>query len=412
MLTDLALRCFRSLYAVQLKLKPITLIIGPNASGKSNLFKALRFLHDAVAGDVREWQSYDSQIDDLRWFGLDELGERPEEIEISLGLRGLPRAPSALAYAATFRASAGRPLEVTAERLGPGELAAAAGSEPWLERSGRQVRRHVGVKGDPLKQPRVEKARSVRNLSLRDEGPSQTIPSLGALYRHVEGWRFFEVNPEAARRPSFVPETPEEVPPLAGDASNLSAFLYALMSLRNPDLDGVMEAITRSIELPQKIQLEHDAERGGSQASYYFFEAPFGENRPVRPDSISDGTIRLLAQMALLLADQTVTLACLEEPDNGLHPRLMLYLADALRQAIDEDQASARDGQRLQVLIVTHSPELMDCFDLASESEYVQVLVAERGEAGETQLIPVTAEQFAPWLERYRLGEAVRRHFL
>jgi predicted ATPase len=410
MLTDLAIRHFRSIYDVRIQLKPITLVIGPNASGKSNLFKALRFLHDAVAGDVREWQSYDSQIDELRWFGADSLGDRPEEIEVALGLRDLASMP-ALAYSATFRAGAGRPLEVKAEYLRPGELSTAS-REFWLDRSDRQVRRHVGPAADSLKPPKVETARSARNLTLRDEGPSQTIPGLGPVYRHVEGWRFFEIDPQAARRPSFIPEIPEEIPPLAGDASNLSAFLYALWRLRNQDLDAVVEAVSRSVELPQKIQLEHDADRGGTQATYFFFEAPFGESRPVRPDSISDGTIRFLAQMSLLLADQTVTLACLEEPDHGLHPRLMLYLADVLRQAVQEEPAAAQDGQRLQVLIATHSPELMDCFDLASESGYLQVLVAERTESGKTLFIPVTAEQFAPWLERYRLGEAVRRHFL
>src|SRR4029077_5339747 len=118
------------------------------------------------------------------------------------------------------------------------------------------------------------------------------------------------------------------------------------------------------------------------------------------------------AQTALLLADQTVTVACLEEPDHGLHPRLMLYLADCLRQAVQQEAATDGGRQALQVVVVTHSPELMDCFDLAAEAEYIQVYVAERGEKGETLVIPVTAEQFAPWLEKYRLGEAVRRHFV
>ncbi|HEX9736342.1 MAG TPA: AAA family ATPase [Thermoanaerobaculia bacterium] len=90
MLTDIAFTNFRSLRSVQLQLKPITLVIGPNASGKSNLFKALRFLHDAVAGDLRDWQSYDSLIDDLVWFGTDDRGERPEEIETTLGFQHLP----------------------------------------------------------------------------------------------------------------------------------------------------------------------------------------------------------------------------------------------------------------------------------------------------------------------------------
>jgi predicted ATPase len=409
MLTELLFKHFRSLYSSELQLKPITLVIGPNASGKSNLFKALRFLHDAVAGDIREWQSYDSQIDDLVWYGTDEIGERPGEIEMALRFQHLKAAPS-LIYRATFQAE--RYLAIQSERLAPAESVADDGSEVWLERRERRVEHHVGVKGGRRKQPKEETARSGRNLTLRDEGPSPAVPGLGEVYRHIEGWRFFEVDPRAARRAHFIPEIPEEVPPLASDASNLSAFLYALWRLRNSDLEAVTEAVSRSIELPQKIQTEHDAERGGNEASYYFFETPFGENRPVRPGSISDGTIRLLAQMALLLADQTVSLACLEEPDNGLHPRLMGYLADALRQAVQDEPSDGEGARRLQVLITTHSPELMDCFDLESESEYLQVYVAERGEMGETLFVPVTAQQFAPWLEKYRLGEAVRRHFL
>jgi hypothetical protein len=54
----------------------------------------------------------------------------------------------------------------------------------------------------------------------------------------------------------------------------------------------------------------------------------------------------------------------------------------------------------------------MDCFDLSEERDYLQVYLAERDELGRTQFIPATSETFAPWLERYRLGEAVRRRFV
>jgi predicted ATPase len=409
MLTELTLRYFRSLRSTRLELKPLTLIIGPNASGKSNLIKALRFIHDAVAGDILDWQSYDSQVDDLLWFGVDDFGERPTEIEIAASFDNLPPPESRLTYGATF--SARRYLEVQSERLAPARLAAAP-TEPWVDRQGSRILRHVGMNGIPLRKAKTETARSMRNLTLRDEGPSAAIPGFGPVYRHISGWRFFDIDPKSARRPHFVPEFPEEIPSLAADGSNLSAFLYSLWRLRNSDLDAVTEIITRSIELPQKIQVEHDADRGGNQASFYFYETFFGENRRVRPESLSDGTIRLLGLMALLLADENVTLACLEEPDSGLHPRLMSYLADALRQAVQEDSPTTGDNRRLQVVAVTHSPELMDCFDLAAETDYVQVYVAERGEDGESRLIPVTAQQFAPWLEKYRLGDAVRRHFL
>jgi len=54
----------------------------------------------------------------------------------------------------------------------------------------------------------------------------------------------------------------------------------------------------------------------------------------------------------------------------------------------------------------------MDCFDLATEQEYLQVYVAERDDIGRTVLTPTTAQEFAPWLLKYRLGEAVRRRLI
>lgn len=69
-LTKLHIRHFQSLYDVELTLKPLTILIGPNASGKSNLFKALRFMYDAVAGDRLDWQAYDGQLNELRWYEM------------------------------------------------------------------------------------------------------------------------------------------------------------------------------------------------------------------------------------------------------------------------------------------------------------------------------------------------------
>lgn len=413
-LTKLESRYFRSLYEVDLAFKPITVVIGPNGSGKSNVLKALRFLYDAVAGDVSDWRRYDALIDDLPWYGVGDEGERPARIALTIEVDAAGCSLCPLRYETDFTAA-------DYFRVGRESLTAGAAEDRSIlfRREGDVIEQWINRRGRALKRAAKATARSPRNLTLRDEGPSPSFPGPEVIHREIAGWRFFEVNPRAARRASAVPEIPEEIPPLAADASNLSAFLYALYRLSAADYDSVIDATSRAIELPQKILVEHDANRAdvdsplwrGTDARYAFIETPFGENRPVPPDSISDGTIRYLAHMALLLGDPSVTLACLEEPDSGLHPRLMYHLADAMRLAVGSgDPAVEIDLPR--VLITTHSPELLDCFDLAEETDYLQVYVAERGEHGETILTSVTAAEFAPWLERYRLGEAVRRHFV
>ncbi|MBE7551882.1 MAG: AAA family ATPase [Anaerolineales bacterium] len=408
-LSHLTLQYFRSLYNIDLPLKPLTIIIGPNASGKSNLFHALRFLYDAVVGDRLDWQVYDSQIDDLRWYGLDDFGKRPDKLHFNL--RYSEAGTDLVNYHTVFQC--GDYLEIVEEIL-----KIHVGNElfPYFERQGENIHQRIGYRGNVLKNPYYSRARSNRNLHLREEGPSLIVPLPQLVYKHITGWRFFDVDLQQARRETFIPQYPEEVPPLSGNASNLSAFLYALYQRRYDDYTAIIDKMTDFIELPQSLMVEHDAERGGQNARYRFIEQPFSENRLIPPTSMSDGTIRLLALLALLLADHTVTLACLEEPDHGLHPRLMLYLADIVRQAIEapleEDEAVGTSITPPQIIITTHSPEFMDCFDLAAEADYLQVYIADRDEDGKTLLTPTTAEEFAPWLEKYRLGEAVRRRFI
>lgn len=387
-LSRIEINAFRSLYAAELSLKPLTLIIGPNGSGKSNLFKALRYLHVGVAGDIKEWRGYDAQVDDLLWYGKDNLGSRPGSFRLSARF-GEP----VTTYSATFVPE--RSVKVLREVLETRDET----PEDWRVLFQREEDRIQNT--NPSAETHLF-FRSPHTLALRDLGPSFTAPEARSVYEHIAGWRFFEVDPRRAREGQFIPPDPTEVPPLEPDASNLSAFLYALYHLRPDDFAAVLEAVRRSIELPQGLLVEHDIDRGGRQARYRFIEAPFGEDRPIPPESMSDGTIRLLAHMSLLLADRTATMVCLEEPDSGLHPHLMLHLADALRQAAAERQ----------VLVTTHSPELMDCFDLADEHDHLQVFVAERNEQGQTRFLPMTATEFSPWLEKYRLGEAVRRRFV
>ena len=410
-LTQSNIKNFRSLYGIDLSFKPLTIIIGPNASGKSNLFKAFRLLYDGIVGDRLDWQAYDGQMDELLWYGYDDYGKRPTSLKFNFGFSEFGDVVPVTQYIADL--VCGDYLEISHEKLAVLLNSNDDSLTTYFERDGESIRQNIGQRGNKLKNPARSHAQSSRVLQLREEGPSIRLPNAKAVYNHIAGWRFFDVNIQSARQGAFIPQHPKTVPPLTGDASNLSAFLYALHQVRPDDLDAIIETMFDFIELPQSLLVEHDVERGGQTARYRFVEQPFGENRLIPPESMSDGTIRLLAHLALLLADRSVTMACLEDPDNGLHPRLMLYLADIFRQAVepvDTDENEAPSAP--QIIVTTHSPDFMDCFDLESEAEYLQVFVAERDEGGRTIYTSTDAQQLKPWLERYRLGEAVRRRFI
>jgi predicted ATPase len=105
---------------------------------------------------------------------------------------------------------------------------------------------------------------------------------------------------------------------------------------------------------------------------------------------LSDGTVRWLALLALLLHPSPPPLVCIEEPELGLHPDLMPPLARLLKQA----------SERMQIVITTHSDALVDAFTDTPED----VLVCERVD-GSTTMRRLDKESLSEWLEMYSLGE-------
>ena len=69
--------------------------------------------------------------------------------------------------------------------------------------------------------------------------------------------------------------------------------------------------------------------------------------------SNSDGTIRLIAILAALYQSPPRTLVVIEEPERNIHPGALAVLADVIKEA----------STRMQVVITTHSPDLIDHFD-------------------------------------------------
>ena len=105
---------------------------------------------------------------------------------------------------------------------------------------------------------------------------------------------------------------------------------------------------------------------------------------------MSDGTVRWLALLAILLNPDPPPLVCIEEPDLGLHPDMIPELAKLLIDA----------SSRMQIIITTHSDRLVEEFTETPEA----VIVCEK-ENGVSTLRRLSADQLATWLKEYSLGE-------
>jgi predicted ATPase len=118
-----------------------------------------------------------------------------------------------------------------------------------------------------------------------------------------------------------------------------------------------------------------------------------GLKTPVAATRLSDGTLRFLALLAILLNPESTPLICIEEPELGLHPDAMSLLADLLTEA----------SERTQLVVTTHSDVLVSALTEHAES----VLVCEYLENG-TELRRLEASKLQHWMEKYRLGEVWR----
>ena len=105
---------------------------------------------------------------------------------------------------------------------------------------------------------------------------------------------------------------------------------------------------------------------------------------------LSDGTLRYMSLLAVLCDPEPRPLVCIEEPELGLHPDIIPHFADLLRDA----------SERTQLVVTTHSDFLVDALSDQPEA----VLVAERQEDG-THLNRLDARELEDWLEKFRLGE-------
>ncbi len=105
---------------------------------------------------------------------------------------------------------------------------------------------------------------------------------------------------------------------------------------------------------------------------------------------LSDGTLRYLCLLALLLDPAPPPLICIEEPELGLHPDILPKIADLLIDA----------SKRTQLIVTTHSDVLIDALSETPES----VLICEKQE-GKTQIKRLERSAIAHWLEDYRLGQ-------
>lgn len=330
----------------------LTVIIGANATGKSSLFDLLRFVSFAASNPLPP--EIDPQSAGRALFH----SGGPERFSFGLVVDLGQRKP--LRYEAEIQGPVGTP-RVLRERLATTEPLADIEAQPFVF---LDFNAGKGVVRDPLERElrRPEWTVQPNEFALR-RALDPTLVTLSRFQGFISSWRFysgFDVSGSAlVRRP--VPTDPS--PTLSEDGANLSAVLFSLMTEHVEVWQELETHLRSAIPGFQSIWVKP---RGGPGTVMGTWREQ-GVKEELTLADLSDGTLRLLCWATLCLAPKIPPLICIDEPELGLHPRVLPILAGLLRLA----------AARSQVLVATHSPYLLSQFSL----EEIAVMRKEDGRA-------------------------------
>ncbi|SEU30793.1 AAA domain-containing protein, putative AbiEii toxin, Type IV TA system [Stigmatella erecta] len=214
--------------------------------------------------------------------------------------------------------------------------------------------------------------------------------TLNAFREYLASWKFyagFDVGMASSiRRP--VPTEPEPV--LKEDGSNLSAVLAFLQVEHRDRWDELETHLRSAIPTFQSLSVKF---RGGPGMTIGGWREEGIQGELTLAD-LSDGTLKFLCWATLCLSPRKPPLICMDEPELGLHPRVLPVLAGLMRQASAESQ----------LLIATHSPYFLSQFGLD------EIAVMKKVEGRAVFARPASNEALRQEIEELGSGELARLH--
>ena len=354
---------YRSLRDVDLELGRLTVLIGANGSGKSNLLSVIRMAALMRTQNLRTVVGTAGGASSLLFYG-----RRTKEISFSI----------------EFERDDSRAFEY-AVRLGH----AAGDTLIFLDET-------VGVRG-PGQESFIRESLGAGHAESK---LTKESPKARPLFELLSRTNFYHFHDTSASSPLRQNSRQSEKTYLRSDGSNLAVFLRRLSTSESPDCSSawlrILSLVRQVAPFIKRLEPELiDIDRPDTSAVrlYWVDENDFRFD----VNDLSDGTIRAIALIAALAQPPSSlpSFISIDEPELGLHPAAITLIAGLARSV----------EPRCQVLLATQSPALLDQFG----SDHV--VVADRSK-GETQFKRLQDQDLAGWLEDYSLSELYDKNVL
>ncbi len=407
MIESIFIEDFKSYAAAELKLAPLTVLIGANASGKSNALEAIRFLSWLARGHQLPELQFMVNTEDRflrgtakdifrfkqRQFSITVQTDAEQFNNLKVTIEGREKEGLHICYEAIYQSSSnGEPYFLYQTR------------EPSKGiQTGIQVEYNNFARGG--KKPQLP-ATDQKTIFLQLDSPARfsaghdkaiaTIPAITrAFTQQLSSIIFLDPDPVKIREIGYNFLSDQQ---LKDNGANLSAILYQLWNgeagLRQPLLDFIRS-------LPEQDVVGLDFLTGPrNEVMVQLIETFGGAQRAVDVTLLSDGTLRVLAFAAALLSAPPGSLVIIEEIDNGVHPSRARNLMEGVERIAKSRQ--------LSILISSHNPALLD--ELSSEAVLNTVFCYREAESGNSQLVRVKdLPHYAELVLQGSLGDLLTR---
>ena len=361
---------------IDLSMNSLTVLIGPNGSGKSNLLEVLALLKAAPRGlpepvkemgGVREWLWKDKNTPTEATLDVVIANSDPKRME-KMDLR----------HVLSIRDHGGR-FEVADERI-ENRRPHSGKSEPFFHyrfQRGLPVLQDFSKKKRELKREAVRPEESILS-QVKDPGRYPVLAYLQKEYEDIKLFRNWSFGPSASLRREQSTHSRNDFLNDGGD--NLPLVLSKIQSRVRLEL---IEALGRLYEGITDLGFSIS----GGNVLMFLVESG---GREIPATRLSDGTLRYLCLLAILLHPDPPSLIAIEEPELGLHPDVVPYVAELL----------VRASERTQLVVTTHSRMLVDA--LGNDPSRV-VVCEQRGRESQFERLDKVA--LDEWLKTYSLGE-------
>ena len=402
---------YRSISEAEIELDPLTVLVGPNASGKSNWLDVLRFIKDALRFDLEVAISQRQGIE-----AICHSNSRAEQPHIGVGIaatvrsRHTDRDYAYIRYGFALTQKKEGMYSVSQEygiisdgdedspvfgfSIQDDHIEFSKNPAPLDLEAMLRLKDSDDLEITDLALPAL--VRVARRRALRDHEQDDYLSPLVSdvfrqLHRNLTTARFYHIFPNTIKGP----QRPGSTYLLDEDASNLASTIWEIKREFPLTMVRIREAL--SLLVPGVSDLEVNPVGGYLAVRLKHGSGPRANWFDLSQES--DGTVRLLALLVALNQRRLLPLIGIEEPELTVHPGSLAVLADLINEA----------ALRSQVIVTTHSPDFVDCITEYKAVDSLRIVELVDGatniaSVAKAQVEAVRERLFSPG-ELHRMGE-------